>query len=110
MAFLIKMLANFLGEYNKSMAPTVPTVPSGWTAQLDSSVNKYYYIEAATSKTQWDPPEGTVMPEPKSKDEKKPDYMKMAKSSMKNSGFSNIFRCILPDHFSLLSIYLQSHN
>lgn len=109
MASLIIMLFKMLAGHNKANALSAPAVPSGWTAQLDPSVNKYYYIETATSKTQWDPPQGTVMPAPNG--EKKPDYMKMAKSYKKKSAFPDTFRFIHPDllfHRSLSHSYISS--
>lgn len=65
-------------------------MPPGWTAHLDANANQYYYVEAATGKTQWDAPAGTIMPPPKEvkKEEKKPDYMKMAKDFHKKQSKS----------------------
>lgn len=74
-------------EPSKPAVPDAPTVPPGWTAHLDVAANRYYYVETATGKTQWEPPAGTIMPPPKEvkKEEKKPDYMKMAKDYHKKS-------------------------
>lgn len=78
--------------------PDAPTVPPGWIAHLDVAANRYYYVETATGKTQWDPPAGTIMPPPKEvkKEEKKPDYMKMAKDYHKKSSKSAFSKAPLP--------------
>lgn len=39
-----------------------PIVPPGWTATFHVNTNRYYYVEAATGKTQWAAPEGTIIP------------------------------------------------
>ncbi|KAK7479103.1 hypothetical protein BaRGS_00029621 [Batillaria attramentaria] len=39
-----------------------PSLPSGWEKRLDSSTNRYYYIDHNRSKTQWEPPQGTIRP------------------------------------------------
>lgn len=68
--------------------PVAPVPPPGWTAHLDANANRYYYVETATGKTQWDAPEGTILPPPaapKAEGEKKPDYLKIAKDFHKKS-------------------------
>lgn len=74
--------------------PVAPVPPPGWTAHLDANANRYYYVETATGKTQWEAPEGTILPPPappaapaapKAEGEKKPDYLKMAKDFHKKS-------------------------
>ncbi|MCJ1424115.1 hypothetical protein MMC29_002002 [Sticta canariensis] len=90
-------------EPSKPAVPDAPTVPPGWTAHLDVAANRYYYVETATGKTQWDPPEGTIMPPPKEvkKEEKKPDYMKMAKDYHKKSSKS----AFLKAHLSITKVF-----
>lgn len=85
-------------EPSKPAVPEAPTVPPGWTAHLDVAANRYYYVETATGKTQWEPPAGTIMPPPKEvkKEEKKPDYMKMAKDYHKKSSSSAFSKNHLP--------------
>ena len=43
-----------------SNAPTTtagPTLPPGWTAQWDQNSQRWYYLEQATGRTQWDLPQ-----------------------------------------------------
>lgn len=95
--------------------PDAPTVPPGWTAHLDVAANRYYYVETATGKTQWDPPEGTIMPPPKEvkkeekKEEKKPDYMKMAKDYHKKSSNSAFCKSHVPEP-QLHSLFSLCHS
>lgn len=39
-----------------SSAPPGPTLPYGWIQQWDSNSQRYYYLEQATGRTQWDLP------------------------------------------------------
>lgn len=83
----LKLIPN-LSSFSIATTPAAPVPPPGWTAHLDANANRYYYVETATGKTQWDPPEGTILPPPaapKAEGEKKPDYMKMAKDFHKKS-------------------------
>ncbi|ETN43291.1 uncharacterized protein HMPREF1541_02450 [Cyphellophora europaea CBS 101466] len=36
--------------------PGGPQLPPGWTQQWDQNSNRWYYVEQATGRTQWDPP------------------------------------------------------
>lgn len=99
-------------EPSKPAVPDAPTVPPGWTAHLDVAANRYYYVETATGKTQWEPPAGTIMPPPKEvkKEEKKPDYMKMAKDYHKKSSNSAFSKSNLsyPDIFRFFPLASSS--
>lgn len=37
---------------------SAPPLPPGWIAQWDANSNRYYYLEQATGRTQWDIPHG----------------------------------------------------
>lgn len=99
-------------EPSKPAVPDAPTVPPGWTAHLDVAANRYYYVETATGKTQWEPPAGTIMPPPKEvkKEEKKPDYMKMATDFHKKSSKSAFSKSNLsyPDIFRFFPLVIFS--
>ncbi|RMZ90334.1 hypothetical protein DV736_g2422, partial [Chaetothyriales sp. CBS 134916] len=41
------------GQYGQS---PVPSLPPGWLAQWDQNSQRYYFVEQATGRTQWDPP------------------------------------------------------
>lgn len=36
--------------------PGQPPLPPGWTTQFDQSSQRWYFVETATGRTQWDPP------------------------------------------------------
>lgn len=37
--------------------PGQPPLPHGWIAQFDQNSQRWYYVEQATGRTQWDPPQ-----------------------------------------------------
>ncbi|EME88789.1 uncharacterized protein MYCFIDRAFT_87575 [Pseudocercospora fijiensis CIRAD86] len=39
-----------------SAPPGQPPLPPGWMAQFDQNSQKWYYVEQATGRTQWEPP------------------------------------------------------
>ncbi|ETI29584.1 hypothetical protein G647_02037 [Cladophialophora carrionii CBS 160.54] len=49
-----------------SPPPSGPPLPPGWIAQWDQNSQRYYYVEQATGRTQWEPPiwQGSPPPAP----------------------------------------------
>ncbi|KAL3445508.1 hypothetical protein BJX65DRAFT_281376 [Aspergillus insuetus] len=39
--------------------PPPPSVPEGWTTQFDDNYRQWFYINLATGKSQWEPPQAT---------------------------------------------------
>ncbi|KAL5332205.1 hypothetical protein BJX70DRAFT_384834 [Aspergillus crustosus] len=39
--------------------PPPPSVPEGWTTQFDDTYEQWFYINLATARSQWDPPQST---------------------------------------------------
>jgi hypothetical protein len=48
---LLRSLANTLVSYGSQ-----PQLPPGWIQQWDANSQRYYYVEQATGRTQWEPP------------------------------------------------------
>ncbi|CUS11534.1 unnamed protein product [Tuber aestivum] len=42
--------------------PPPPVVPEGWVAQYDPTYQRFYYVNLATQRAQWETPPGTVDP------------------------------------------------
>ncbi|KAG0125128.1 hypothetical protein HOY82DRAFT_594314 [Tuber indicum] len=47
-------------KYAPPPGPPPPTVPEGWVPQYDPTYQRFYYVNLATQKSQWEKPPGTV--------------------------------------------------
>ncbi|KAJ9502595.1 hypothetical protein LTR96_005716 [Exophiala xenobiotica] len=59
--------SNIYGQYPPYCQPPGPQLPPGWIAQWDGTSQRWYYLEQATGRTQWElwnvPPGGAGTPE-----------------------------------------------
>ncbi|KAG0634668.1 hypothetical protein HOY80DRAFT_985468 [Tuber brumale] len=46
--------------YAPPPGPPPPTVPEGWVSQYDPAYQRFYYVNLATQRSQWEKPPGTV--------------------------------------------------
>ncbi|PWW74832.1 hypothetical protein C7212DRAFT_297987 [Tuber magnatum] len=46
--------------YAPPPGPPPPVVPKGWVAQYDPTYQRFYYVNLATQRSQWEKPPGTV--------------------------------------------------
>ncbi|KAL4870173.1 hypothetical protein BDV12DRAFT_195552 [Aspergillus spectabilis] len=44
--------------------PPPPSVPEGWTTQFDDTYKQWFFINLATGRSQWDPPQSPPAPTP----------------------------------------------
>ncbi|KAL8901059.1 MAG: hypothetical protein Q9207_005395 [Kuettlingeria erythrocarpa] len=49
-------------SYGAPPAGQLPPLPAGWVAQWDSNSQRYYFLEQATGRTQWEPPQQFIGP------------------------------------------------
>jgi WW domain len=47
-------------EFAPPQGPPPPAVPEGWTARFDEHYQRWYYVNLATKKSQWEKPEFPV--------------------------------------------------
>lgn len=48
--------------YGHQQGYGAPPLPPGWISQWDPNSQRYYYLEQATGRTQWDPPHQSFPP------------------------------------------------
>ncbi|KAJ5304613.1 Dolichyl-phosphate beta-glucosyltransferase [Penicillium atrosanguineum] len=46
-----------MSSFNPPPGPPPPSVPEGWKAQYDERYQTWFYVNIATGKSQWDPPQ-----------------------------------------------------
>lgn len=46
--------------YAPPPGPPPPIVPEGWVAQYDPTYQRFYYVNLATQRSQWQKPPGTA--------------------------------------------------
>ncbi|KAL2863465.1 WW domain-containing protein [Aspergillus lucknowensis] len=44
--------------------PPPPSAPEGWTTQFDDTYKQWFFVNLATGKSQWEPPQATPAPTP----------------------------------------------
>ncbi|KAL6232893.1 hypothetical protein BDW75DRAFT_11321 [Aspergillus navahoensis] len=44
--------------------PPPPSVPEGWTTQYDDNYKQWFFVNLATGRSQWEPPQSTSTPTP----------------------------------------------
>lgn len=49
-----------MASFNPPPGPPPPSVPEGWKAQYDDRYQTWFYVNIATGKSQWDPPQAPV--------------------------------------------------
>ncbi|ODV76887.1 uncharacterized protein CANTADRAFT_8466 [Suhomyces tanzawaensis NRRL Y-17324] len=56
-------------RYLKPSRPPPPPLPPGWVAQWDDEYQRYFFVDTATGKSQWEPPKITHSQHPPSYEE-----------------------------------------